>query len=100
MTDLVKRLRRLAIEHYEMLGDIHEPLNEAADEIERLEKVNYALRHPYDAQKALIDDMRAWRMVKRTPVFGEREICSPKRDSIILFDPELLNAYAKDRGIE
>lgn len=34
--EIVKRLRALSHEHYEMLGDIHIPLTEAADEIERL----------------------------------------------------------------
>lgn len=36
MADIVKRLRGLAEEWYEMCCDIHEPLGEAADEIERL----------------------------------------------------------------
>ena len=34
--ELVKRLRWLADEHFEMLGDIHEPLTEAADAITAL----------------------------------------------------------------
>ena len=34
--DLVDRLMSLAEEHFEMLDNIHEPLAEAADEIERL----------------------------------------------------------------
>ena len=38
MSDLVKRLRKLAYDNYEMLNNIHEPLNEAANEIERLEE--------------------------------------------------------------
>jgi hypothetical protein len=38
MKDLVERLRVLAEDHHEMLGDIHEPLTEAADRIEELEK--------------------------------------------------------------
>lgn len=37
MADIVERLRSLAREHHEMLGDIHIPLSEAADKIERLE---------------------------------------------------------------
>lgn len=36
MSDIVERLRRLAEEHYEMLDDVHLPMIEAADEIERL----------------------------------------------------------------
>lgn len=36
MTDIVERLRFRADENYEMLGNIHEPLLEAADEIEKL----------------------------------------------------------------
>ncbi len=36
MTDIVERLRFRADENYEMLANIHEPLLEAADEIERL----------------------------------------------------------------
>lgn len=36
MSDIVERLRFRADENYEMLGNIHEPLLEAADEIERL----------------------------------------------------------------
>lgn len=36
MIDIVERLRLRADENYEMLGNIHEPLLEAADEIERL----------------------------------------------------------------
>jgi Mg2+ and Co2+ transporter CorA len=36
MSDIVERLYGLANEHYEMLGDIHKPLEEAADEITRL----------------------------------------------------------------
>jgi uncharacterized protein YjhX (UPF0386 family) len=36
MTDIVERLRFRADENYEMLGNIHEPLLEAAAEIERL----------------------------------------------------------------
>ena len=36
MRDIVDRLRDKADENYEMLGNIHEPLLEAADEIERL----------------------------------------------------------------
>jgi len=35
--DLVKRLRSLAEEEFEMLNNIHEPLREAADRIEQLE---------------------------------------------------------------
>ncbi len=34
--ELVERLRGLADEHFEMLGDIHEPLTEAADAITAL----------------------------------------------------------------
>ena len=33
--DIVARLRALADEHFEMLGNIHEPLLEAVEEIER-----------------------------------------------------------------
>lgn len=51
MTDIVERLRSLADEWYEMCGDIHEPLGEAADTIERLraevawhEEENHRLR--------------------------------------------------------
>jgi hypothetical protein len=36
MNDIVERLRFRADENYEMLGNIHEPLLEAAAEIERL----------------------------------------------------------------
>jgi|SanBayMetagenome_1026888.scaffolds.fasta_scaffold04503_5 hypothetical protein len=36
MSDIVERLRFRADENYEMLANIHEPLLEAADEIERL----------------------------------------------------------------
>lgn len=36
MADIVERLRGLAEDHFEMLGGIHEPLTEAAEEIERL----------------------------------------------------------------
>lgn len=36
MTDIVKRLRARAAEEHEMLGDIHIPLLEAAETIERL----------------------------------------------------------------
>ena len=36
MTDIVERLRDKADENYEMLGNIHEPLLEAATEIARL----------------------------------------------------------------
>ena len=36
MSDIVERLRFRADENYEMLGNIHEPLLEAAAEIERL----------------------------------------------------------------
>lgn len=36
MSDIVERLRALADEWHEMCGDIHVPLAEAADEIERL----------------------------------------------------------------
>jgi archaellum component FlaC len=35
--DLVKRLRALAEEEFEMLNNIHEPLQEAASRIEQLE---------------------------------------------------------------
>jgi hypothetical protein len=37
VNELAKKLRALAEEHYEMLGNIHDPLTEAANEIERLE---------------------------------------------------------------
>lgn len=43
MTDIVERLRSSAVEWYEMCGDIHEPLLEAATEIERLRKHAEAL---------------------------------------------------------
>ena len=36
MTDIVEKLRSLATEWHEMCDDIHVPLSEAADEIERL----------------------------------------------------------------
>jgi hypothetical protein len=35
--DLVKRLRSLAEEEFEMLNNVHEPVQEAADRIEKLE---------------------------------------------------------------
>lgn len=38
MSDLVARLRALAEENFEMLDDIHIPLNEAADAIESLRR--------------------------------------------------------------
>ena len=47
MADIVERLRGLADEWYEMCGDIHEPLGEAADEIERLRKENQELKLQY-----------------------------------------------------
>ena len=44
MSDIVERLRFRADENYEMLGNIHEPLLEAADEITRLRAENEKLR--------------------------------------------------------
>ncbi len=40
MSDIVEKLRFRADENYEMLGNIHEPLLEAAAEIERLREWN------------------------------------------------------------
>ena len=38
MSDLVENLEALAMDNYEMLGDIHVPLLSAANEIRRLRK--------------------------------------------------------------
>lgn len=50
MSDIVERLRFRAEENYEMLGNIHEPLLEAADEITRLRAENERLTAERDRQ--------------------------------------------------
>lgn len=62
MTDIVERLRFRADENYEMLGNIHEPLLEAADEITLLRAEVLELNSMFDARWSA--DMRAiecWR---------------------------------------
>lgn len=51
--DLVQRLRGCADEWYEMCDDIHEPLNEAADRIEQLEREKAVVSDLWEQQKEI-----------------------------------------------
>ena len=63
--DLVKRLRERAEEDHEMLNNIHEPLLEAADRIEALEKRNKELKAAL--REAYKDCLNAVEKVKSDP---------------------------------
>jgi len=92
MTDLVKRAREWLLSSQYNLPETAYLVRDMVDEIERLQKVGLALRHPYDAQKAFIEDMREW---------VNPEKAKTEDAHIILSDfLTTLDAYAKDRGIE
>ena len=59
MTDIVERLRSLAEEWFEMCGDIHEPLNEAAAEITHL-RAKLAVRDWQPIETAPRTGARLW----------------------------------------
>jgi hypothetical protein len=55
--DLVKQLRSLAEEEFEMLNNVHEPVQKAADRIEQLEEVMRwvlgTIGHDHPAKKVI-----------------------------------------------
>lgn len=75
MTDIVERLRGLAEEWYEMCGDIHEPLGEAADEIERLRFfIKACIFDLTDKRSSVKDHHRVPLVIHRLKcVLGEKE---------------------------
>lgn len=60
MSDIVKMLRALADEHYEMLRDIHKPLLAAAAEIERLRALVSGQQTNTDTAVAAVMSLMEW----------------------------------------
>ena len=89
MTDIVERLRFRADENYEMLANIHEPLLEAADEIERLraafdrlywyaerlKKRDPLLIEAADEIERLRSEVQTWISHTKTAVWSDSEEC-------------------------
>jgi len=70
MTDIVERLRFRADENYEMLANIHEPLLEAADEIERLRAALEFYGNPDNWKSGGWDHQ--FRMMSPEPVYSDK----------------------------
>ena len=83
MTDIVERLRALALDHYEMLDNIHQPLADAADEIERLRALVVEQGMQLGVGSVRIEELkdalreiRGWREIGRDDVMRRiEEIC-------------------------
>ena len=90
MTDIVEKLRARAAQEHEMLGDIHIPLLEAADEIERLQAGIADMRHTIDQFGR--EDANKVAEIRRTRIWALEKVISKKVAQIRRMQAAMLDA--------